>query len=189
MKKKIDEAREKGDSVGGIFKIYVTNPPIGLGSYIQWDKRLDGRLAQAVMSIPGIKGVEIGLGFSYSKHFGSEVHDEIFYSKERGFYRITNNAGGIEGGVTNGEDIIIKAVMKPIPTLRKPLKSVDIITKEEVLASKERSDVCAVTSAMVIAESVVAIEIAKAFLEKFGSDNMEEVKRNYLNYIKYLKNF
>jgi chorismate synthase len=195
MISRIKEAMDKGDSLGGIFEIIVSRLPIGLGSYMQWDKRLDGRLAKALMSIQAIKGVEIGIGFEGSRRFGSEVHDEIFYEKSRvesresrvGFYRKTNNAGGIEGGMTNGEDIVLRAVMKPIPTLRKPLRSVDFITKEPFEASYERSDVCAVPSAGVVAESMVALELADAMLEKFGGDSLEETKRNYEGYIEYVK--
>lgn len=183
---KINEALDKGDSLGGIFEIIVSRPPVGLGSYIQWDKRMDGRLARAIMSIQAIKGVEIGLGFDMASKYGSEVHDEIFYDGSR-FYRKTNNAGGIEGGMTNGEDIVLRAVMKPIPTLRKPLKSVDFITKESIEAAYERSDICAVPSAGVIGEAMVALELADAMIEKFGGDSLDEMKRNYEGYIEYVK--
>jgi chorismate synthase len=193
----IDKAVKDGNSLGGIFEVFITGLPIGLGSHIQWDRRLDGRLAQALMSIQAIKGVEIGMGFEMSKRFGSEVMDEIFYSKKSaisyqlsaGFYRKTNNAGGIEGGITNGMPIIIRAAMKPIPTLRKPLRSVDIFTKRPFEAAYERSDVCAVPAAGVVGEAMSALIIADAFLEKFGGDSMTEVKRNYKSYIKHAAKF
>lgn len=183
---KIKEASVKGDSLGGIFEIIVTGSPAGLGSYVQWDKRINSRLSKALMSIPAIKGVESGLGFRMAEMYGSEVHDEIYYESSR-FYRKTNNAGGIEGGMTNGEDILLRAVMKPIPTLRKPLKSVDIITKEPFDATYERSDICAVPSASVVGEAMVALELADAMIEKFGGDSIVEMKRNYEGYIEYVK--
>jgi chorismate synthase len=176
--------------LGGIFEVFVIGAPIGLGSHVQWDRKLDGRLAQAVMSIQAIKGVEIGLGFEMGKRFGSEVMDEILYNQgSRIFNRKTNNAGGIEGGMTNGMPIILKAAMKPIPTLRKPLRSVDIVTKGPIKAAYERSDICAVPAAAVVGEAMSALTIADAFLEKFGGDNMAEVKRNYESYIEYVKKF
>jgi chorismate synthase len=165
MIKAIDQAREKGDSLGGIFEIVAGDLPVGLGSYVHWDRKLDGKLAGALMSIQGIKGVEIGLGFKAAALPGSKVHDEIFYNEEKGFYRKTNNAGGIEGGMTNGELLVIRAAMKPIPTLYKPLCSVDYITKEPFKASVERSDTCAVPAASVVGEAVVAFELLKALLE------------------------
>jgi len=191
----IEGAVQRGDSLGGIFKIAVLGLPPGLGSHIQWDRRLDGRLAQAVMSIQAIKGVEVGSGFMVAERFGSEVMDEIFYrsegdgGKKRGFYRKTNHSGGIEGGMTNGMPIVLRAAMKPIPTLRRPLRSVDIVTKEPVEAAYERSDVCAVPAASVIGEAMAALVVADAFLEKFGGDSMEEVKRNYEAYLGYVKEF
>ncbi len=189
----IDRAIKKGDTLGGIFEVFVTGIPVGLGSYIQWDKRINSKIAEALMGIQAIKGVEIGLGFKMASQFGSEVMDEIFYegSEEsmQGFYRKTNYSGGIEGGMTNGMPIIIRAAMKPIPTLRKPLRSVDILTKEPFEAAYERSDVCAVPAASVIAEAMTALVIADSFLEKFGGDSMEETKRNYRGYLKYLKEF
>lgn len=196
MKRKIDEVREAGDTVGGVIEVNVCGVPAGLGSHVQWDRKLDARLAMAVMSIQAIKGVEVGIGFESARRPGSMVHDEIYYDKERiqrgdqsGFFRKTNNAGGIEGGISNGEPIIIRAAMKPIPTLYKPLKSVDIDSKEPFEATVERSDVCAVPAAAVVAEAVVAIEIANAFLEKFGGDSISEIKRNYKGYIDYQKEF
>jgi chorismate synthase len=197
----IDRAIREGNSLGGIFEVFVLGLPVGLGSYIQWDRKLDGRLAQALMSIQAIKGVEVGLGFEMSSKFGSEGMDEIFYrakSKEQraksentiwGFYRKTNNAGGIEGGMTNGMPVILRAAMKPIPTLRKPLRSFDIITKKPVQAAYERSDICAVPAAAVIGEAMAALTVADAFLEKFGGDSLTEVKRNYTSYINYVNKF
>ena len=177
MKQLIDRALKQGNSLGGIFEVFVTNVPIGLGSHIQWDRRLDGRLAHAIMSIQAIKGVEIGLGFEMSQRSGSEVMDEIFYTATSRFYRKTNNSGGVEGGMTNGMPIILRAAMKPIPTQRKPLRSVDITTKKSVRAAYERSDTCAVPAAGVIGEAMVALTIVDAFLEKFGGDSIKEVKR------------
>ena len=189
MKAKIDEAKSAGDTLGGVFEVRVFGIPPGLGSYSQWDTRLDTRLASVLMSIPSVKAVEIGLGIESARRKGSEVHDEIFYSDEKGFCRKTNNAGGIEGGVTNGNDIILRAAMKPISTLMKPLHSVDINTKQEGRASTERSDVCAVPAGAVIGEAVVALEIADAFLEKFGGDSIEEISRNYNGYMKQVRQF
>jgi len=186
----IDRTRERGDSLGGIFEVIATGLPPGLGDYVQWDLKLDARLAGAMMSIQAIVGVEIGLGFSAAERLGSQVQDEIFYDHGEGkFYRGTNNLGGIEGGMSNGEPIILRAAMKPISTLRRPLRSVDLLTKEKVRATKERSDICAVPAASVIAEAVVALEIAKAVREKFGGDSVEEAKRNYISYMDYLKRF
>lgn len=188
MMREIDRARENGDSLGGVFEIRAYGLPPGLGSYAQWDRRLDGRLAGALMSIQAIKGVEVGLGFAGAALPGSQVHDEIFYSRERGFYRRTNRAGGLEGGVTNGEPLVVRAAMKPIPTLHKPLRSVDLVSKEPFEASVERSDVCAVPAACVVGEAAVAWELAVACLEKFGGDTLEEMKKNYQNYLDYLRN-
>lgn len=191
----IEETIKKGDSLGGVFEVFVLGVPVGLGSHIQWDRKLDGRLARAIMSIQAIKGVEIGSGFEMAGLFGSEVMDEIFYHKNEGqrsgsgFYRKTNHAGGIEGGMTNGMPIIVRAAMKPIPTLRRPLRSIDIITKEPFEAAYERSDVCAVPAASVIGEAMVAMVIAETIIEKFGGDSIEEVKRNYQSYIEYLNSF
>jgi chorismate synthase len=196
----IDKMRQEGNSLGGIFEVFATGVPIGLGSHIQWNKKLDGSLAKSLMSIQAIKGVEIGLGFDIVKHPGSQVMDEIFYKAESigrraggnatqttGFYRKSNNAGGIEGGITNGMPIVIRAAMKPIPTLKRPLRSVDITTKKPVEATYERSDVCAVPAAAVIGEAMVALTIADVFLEKFGGDSMAETKRNYDSYIGYIR--
>ncbi|MSM40807.1 MAG: chorismate synthase [Geobacter sp.] len=196
MKDVIDQAKETGDTVGGIIEVVVSGVPPGLGSHVQWDRKLDARLAMALMSIQAIKGVEIGSGFDTARKPGSLVHDEIFYESARiadgassGFYRHTNNAGGIEGGISNGEEIIARAAMKPIPTLYKPLRSVDILTKKPFEATVERSDTCAVPAAAVVAEAVVAGEIANAFLEKFGGDSLEEIQRNFNSYIAYLRSF
>ncbi len=183
----IDQAKQKGDSLGGVFEIRVCGAPAGLGSHVQWDRKLDGRLAAALMSIQAVKGVEIGLGFEAAAKKGSQVQDEIFYKKDRGFYRRTNRAGGIEGGMSNGEEIVLRAAMKPIPTLYHPLQSVDLITKEPFEASVERSDVCAVPAACVIGEAVAAWELACAFTEKFGGDSLDELKRNRDSYLAYLR--
>lgn len=190
----IEDAIKEGNSLGGIFEVFVTGIPVGLGSHIQWDKKLDGRLARALMSIQAIKAVEIGLGFEMSARYGSEVMDEIFYSPSplggpQGFFRKTNNAGGIEGGMSNGMPVIIRAGMKPIPTLRRPLKSVDMISKEPFEAVYERSDVCAVPAASVVGEAMTALALADAFLEKFGGDSVEETASNFRAYREYMKDF
>lgn len=187
MVEAIDKAKEAGDSLGGIFEVRVCGVPPGLGSYVHWDRRLDGRLARAVMSIQAIKGVEIGLGFAAAKLPGSMVQDEIFYTAGRGFYRETNRAGGIEGGMTNGEPVVVRAAMKPIPTLRKPLRTADLVSKEAAEAAYERSDVCAVPAACAIAEAVVAWEIARACIEKFGGDTLQEVKESLAVYIERIR--
>ena len=189
MCNQIDKAAAKGDTLGGEFEILIEAVPPGLGSYIHWDKKIDARLAMAIMSIQAIKAVGFGIGFDAAKRQGSMVHDEIFYDKRKGFYRKTNNAGGIEGGMTNGENIVIRAAMKPISTLKKPLSSVNIKTKKPVSASVERSDVCAVPAAGVIGEAVAAIEIANAFIEKFGGDSVKEMRRNFNGYLEQLKKF
>jgi chorismate synthase len=185
--KKINEAKNNKDTLGGIFTVVVQGVPCGLGSYAQADRRLDGRISQAIMSIPGIKGVEIGLGFDYSDKFGSQVHDAIFYNKAKSYFRKTNNAGGVEGGVSNGENIVVHACMKPISTLLEPLDSVNILTKRPAKATVERSDICAVESAGIIAESVLAYVLTDAFLEKFGSDSLQDIKDNYRNYLKRVR--
>lgn len=185
----IDKAARAGDTLGGVFEIIIHGAPTGLGSYAQWDRKIDANLAKAIMSIQAIKGVSIGMGFASAAAKGSNVHDEIFYDKRRSFYRKTNNAGGIEGGMTTGEDIVIRAAMKPISTLKAPLSTVDIRTKKRVKATVERSDVCAVPAASVIGEAVSAIEIANAFMEKFGGDSITEMKRNYNGYLAQIKKF
>jgi chorismate synthase len=175
MKAAIHKAKEDGDTLGGIFEVLAANVLPGLGSHVHWDRRLDARLAALAMSIPAIKGVEIGAGFTTADLPGSQVHDEIFFDEEAGYYRNSNHAGGIEGGMSNGETIVLRAAMKPIPTLMKPLSSVDIKTHAAVSASKERSDVCAVTAAAVVGEAMLAVGLAEAFLEKFSGDNMVDV--------------
>jgi len=182
----LKEAQNKGESLGGILQIQVHNLPPGLGSYAQWDRKLDGRLAQAVLSVQAIKGVAFGLGFKAGESFGSEVHDPIGYTQGRGYYRFRNNAGGIEGGMTNGEPIILEAVMKPIPTLYNPLLTVDVETKEVKEASVERSDVCAVPAALVVLKHVVAYEILQAVLEKFPADTWEELLKAWQDYKRYV---
>ncbi len=183
MMRKIDEARKRGTSLGGVFEVVALNLPVGLGSYVHWDRKLDGRLAQAVMSIQAIKGVEIGLGFEGAKRFGFETHDEIFYEDGR-FVRKTNRAGGLEGGMSNGQPIIVRGAMKPIATQYAPMASVDLLTKEPFKASIERSDICSVPAAGVIGEAVVAFEIARALREKFGGDSLDEMTRNYREYLR-----
>jgi chorismate synthase len=175
----IDAAAERGDTLGGVFRIIITGAPAGLGSHIQWDKRLNARLMMALGSIQAIRGVSIGMGFETARRFGSEVMDEIFYERESGFYRQTNNAGGIEGGISNGMPIVISAAMKPIPTLKKPLRSVDIASLEAVEAAYERSDTCAAPAASVVGEAMAALCVADAMLEKFGGDSIEEITRNF----------
>lgn len=186
----IRSAKHKGDSLGGVFEVVVTNPPIGLGSYAQWDRRLSARLAMAAMSIQAMKGVEIGMGFESAQRFGSEVHDDIYPSEIRpGFDRKTNNAGGLEGGITNGQPVILRVAMKPIATLYQPKHSVDIRTKEPFEATVERSDICTVPAAGVVGEAVIAYEMANATLEKFSGDSLDEMKRNFAAYQEYVKNF
>jgi chorismate synthase len=177
MMKAIDAAKEEGDSLGGVVEIRVKGLPVGLGSHVQWDRKLDARLAFALMSIQAVKGVEIGEGFGSAALQGSQMHDEIYFDENRGFHRITNHAGGIEGGISNGEEMIIRCAVKPIPTLMKPLQTVDMISHEPVSASTERSDTCAVPAAAVTAEMVTLFTIAQAFLETFGHDSFEEMKR------------
>ena len=192
MCREIDRAREKGDTLGGVFEVVITGVPISLGSYVQWDRRLDARLASAFMSIPGVKAVEIGKGIDASEKKGSDVHDEIFAQEESEkdsfrYYRKTNRAGGIEGGVTNGEKVVIRAYLKPIPTLINPLRSIDFATKKETKAIYQRSDICVVPAASVVGEAAAAWEIAAAFLEKFSGDSLLEIKENYKNYKKRLQ--
>ncbi|WP_339193001.1 chorismate synthase [Aeribacillus sp. FSL W8-0870] len=189
MMKAIDEAKEKGDSIGGIVEVIVEGMPPGVGSYVHWDKKLDAKIAQAIVSINAFKGVEFGLGFEAGRSFGSEVHDEILWSEEKGYYRKTNNLGGFEGGMTTGMPIVVRGVMKPIPTLYKPLQSVDIDTKEPFLASIERSDSCAVPAASVVAEAVVAWELAKAIVEQFGLDRIDLIRENIERMKQYAREF
>jgi chorismate synthase len=175
MKAAILAAKNDGDSLGGIFEVLALGVLPGLGSHVQWDRRLDTKLAAALMSIQAIKGVEIGVGFAYANLPGSKAHDEIYYDAVRGYYRQTNNAGGIEGGMSNGEPIVLRAVMKPIPTLMTPLASVDIASKAPIQANTERSDVCAVTAAAVVGEAMAAIVLTEVLLEKFGNDNLTDL--------------
>ena len=178
----IDEAAERGDTLGGTFRVVARGVPPGLGSYVHWDRKLDGRLAQAVMSINAVKGVEFGAGFVGAARPGSEFHDEIDFQGGR-FRHLTNRAGGLTGGVTNGEPIDLRVAIKPISTMKKPMSSIDLKTKEKTEAHYERSDVCVVPAAGVIGEAVVALTVAEAFLEKFGGDSMPEVDRNYRAYM------
>ncbi|MCA0985784.1 chorismate synthase [Guptibacillus algicola] len=189
MMKAIDDAKSNGDSIGGIVEVVVEGVPIGLGSHVQFDRKLDSKIAAAIVSINAFKGVEFGIGFEAAKIPGSEVHDEIEWSKEDGYTRKTNRLGGFEGGMTTGMPIVVKGVMKPIPTLYKPLQSVDIDTKEPFSASIERSDSCAVPAASVVAESVVAWEIATSLLDKFGHDRIEEIASNLSQYKSYSQEF
>jgi len=179
---KIKEAMGNKDTVGGVFEVSARNVPVGLGSYVQPDRRLDSRLASAIISIPGIKSFEVGLGLGYAVSFGSEVHDPIYYKKGAGYCRKSNNAGGIEGGISNGQEIVLRACMKPISTLMKPLDSVNIGTKKVSAAATERSDVCVVQAAGVVAESACAFVLADAFLEKFGSDSLTDIKKSFTVY-------
>ncbi|WP_025682237.1 chorismate synthase [Paenibacillus maysiensis] len=189
MEAYIDLIKQEGDSVGGVVECIVEGVPIGLGSHVQYDRKLDARIAQGVMSINAFKGVEIGIGFEAGELRGSQVHDEILYDEERGYHRRTNRLGGFEGGMTNGMPVVVRGVMKPIPTLYKPLQSVDIDTKEAFTAQVERSDACAVPAASVVMEHVVAWEIAKALLEKFGGDSIEEIRANIASYEEQLERY
>jgi chorismate synthase len=203
MKAEVDQALRTGDSVGGVFEVVAHNVPPGLGTYAQWDERLDGMLAQAVMSLQAVKAVEIGSGVESALSFGSTVHDEIGYKKNdgspeqsgkiddplTGFTRASNHAGGIEGGISNGQDILVRGYLKPISTLRRPLGSVDFATREPVKAAYERSDVCVVPAAGVAAEAMVALTLARCALEKFGGDSMAETRRNFAGYKQQLREF
>jgi chorismate synthase len=197
----IEECKKEGNTLGGIFEVVALGLPPGLGTHTQWDRKLDGRLAQALMSIQAIKGVEIGLGFEMARRRGSQVHDEIFFDPSKmvtegtprivptGFYRGSNNSGGTEGGMSNGAPLVVRVAMKPISTLMSPLQSVDLRTKQAADASVERSDVCAAPAAAVVGESVVAFELANAFLEKFGGDSLREITRAYESYLEQIKNY
>ena len=178
----ITSAQAAGDTLGGCFEVTATGVMPGLGSHIQWDRRLDGKIAAALVSIPAVKGVEFGAGFACGVLPGSKIHDEIFYSEERGYYRATNRAGGIEGGMSNGETIVLRAVMKPIPTLTRPLSTVDILTHESVEANSERSDVCAVGAAAYVGEAMLCIVLCTELLDKFGSDSVGELLSAVANY-------
>ena len=189
MKEKIDQTKLDKNTIGGVVEVVVGGVPIGLGSHTQWDAKLDGKIAQAVVSINAFKGVEFGVGFEAARLYGSEVMDEIIWSKEAGYTRTSNNLGGFEGGMTNGMPIVVRGVMKPIPTLYKPLQSVDIDTKEVYKASVERSDSSAVPAASVVAEAMVTIEVAKAMLDKFESDSFNRMKDEVKRYREYTLNF
>src|SRR5690242_10340680 len=194
MKAEVDQALRTGDSVGGVFEVVAHGVPPGLGTFAQWDERLDGLLAQAVMSLQAVKGVEIGSGVESALSFGSAVHDEIGDKKTAearftGFTRASNHAGGIEGGISNGQDILVRGYLKPISTLRRPLGSVDFETREPVKAAYERSDVCVVSAAGVAAEAMVALTLARCALDKFGGDSLRETKRNFEGYLQQLKNY
>lgn len=185
----IAAAEEKGDTLGGVFTVVARGVPVGLGSHTQWDRKLDGAIARGLMSIQAIKGVAFGLGFDFGGKPGSQSHDEIFYADGKGFYRETNNAGGIEGGTSNGEDIVVSCVMKPIPSLKRPMKSVNLVTRHPDQAEAVRSDVCAVPAAAVIGEAALAFELAVAFGEKFGGDSVHEAERNFKAYLKQIQEF
>jgi len=190
MKEVVDHAYRSGDTVGGVFEVIAHGVPPGLGSHVTWDSRLDGRLAQAIVSMQAVKGVEIGLAAEGAHSFGSRVQDTIHYDRdERRFTRGANRAGGIEGGMTNGEDVLVRGFLKPISTLRRPLESVDLATREPALAAYERSDVCVVPAAGVIGEAMVAIVLAQVFLEKFGGDSLEETRRNFEGYREQVRNY
>ncbi len=188
MVKLIDEAKQNGDTLGGIFEVVAKSVVVGLGSHTSWDEKLDGRIAQALMSIQAVKAVEIGEGVTNAGKFGSAVHDEIFYG-ESNFQRKTNRAGGLEGGITNGEELRVRGYLKPIATLRKALHSVDIESKKEDLAAFERSDITAVPAAGVIGEAMLAIVLANSMREKFGGDSLSEMKRNFDGYLKTIENY
>jgi chorismate synthase len=190
MVREIEKAQKDGDTIGGTFEVIARRVPCGLGSHTSWHTRLDGKLAQAMMSVNAVKAVEVGRGIRMAYSRGSDVHDEIAYDREQTrFYRLSNRAGGIEGGVSNGEDIRVVGYLKPIPTLKKALRSVDMISKEPFLAQHERSDTCTVPAAGVIGEAMVALVLASALLEKFGGDSIEETLRNYRGYLKQLQDF
>jgi chorismate synthase len=190
MRQVVDEALRTGDTIGGVFEVVAHNVPPGLGSHIAWDTRLDGRLAQAIVSIQAVKGVEIGHAAEGAAAFGSRVQDTIHYDKQRrSFCRGANRAGGLEGGISNGQDIVVRGLLKPISTLRRPLESVDLETREPAMAAYERSDVCVVPAAGVIGEAMVALVLAQAFLEKFGGDSLAETSRNFRGYLEQLEKF
>jgi chorismate synthase len=190
MKGEVDAVLRAGDSAGGIFEVVAHQVPPGLGSHAQWDQKLDGRLAQAVMSIQAVKAVEIGGGVGNATSYGAEVQDEIRYdAAKKRFARATNRAGGLEAGITNGEDVVVRGYLKPISTLRRPLQTADLVTKEAVKAAYERADVCVVPAAGVIGEAMVSLTLAAAFLEKFGGDSLAETRRNFEGYQKQLDAF
>jgi len=186
----IDECKKAGDTLGGVVEVIASGLPVGLGSHVQWDRKLDGRIAHALMSLQAVKGVEFGMGFGAARVPGSELHDEIGYDREeRRFTRHSNNSGGTEGGMTTGEPLRVRVAFKPLSTLMRPLRSADIKTKAEAAGAIERSDVCAIPAAAVIAENAVAFELANAFLEKFAGDSLVEITRNYSGYLEQVRNF
>jgi chorismate synthase len=186
----IDECKKEGDTLGGVVEVIAVGLPVGLGSHVQWDRKLDGRLAHALLSLQAVKGVEVGIGFEAARVRGSQLHDEIGYDRElRHFTRHSNNSGGTEGGMSTGEPLRVRVAFKPLSTLMRPLKSADIKTKAEAVGAIERSDVCAIPAAAVIAETVVAFELANAFLEKFGGDSLAEITNNYRSYLEQVRNF
>lgn len=187
MRSAIEDAKMRGDTLGGVFEVVALGVPPGLGSYVHWDRKLDGRLAQAVMSIHAVKGVEVGPGFEISRTPGSQAHDEIYYGRGKGFYRETNRAGGTEGGVTTGGPLVVRAAMKPLSTLMSPLQSVDLATKESITGAVVRSDVCSVPAAGVVGEAMVAYVLADAFLEKFGADTLPDIRAAYDSYMRRLQ--
>jgi chorismate synthase len=189
MMARVDEAQKKKDTIGGVFEVIATGLPVGLGSFVHYDRRLSAKLCAALISIQAVKAVEIGMGFGVSKALGREVHDEIFHEAKKGFYRKTNNAGGLEGGVTNGEDVVLRAATKPYATLMSPMQSVNIASKEAESATVERSDVTAVPACGVVGEAMVAFELANAFMEKFGGDSLIETRRNFDGYKKQVESF
>jgi len=189
MIKEIEKVKKIGETVGGVFEIIVEGVCPGLGSYVQWDRRLDAKISFHLMSIPAVKGINIGTGFDGIDKYGSQFHDEIYYNEKNKIYRKSNNAGGIEGGITNGENIIIRCALKPIPTLKKPLNSINIKTLKESKSFYERSDICVVPSAAVIGENVIAFLIADEFLKKFSGDTIEEVEANYNSYLKSIEKY
>jgi chorismate synthase len=186
----IDSCKKEGDTLGGVVEVVAAGLPVGLGSYVQWDRKLDGRIAHALMSLQAVKGVEFGQGFEAARVRGSQLHDEIVYdSSAHRFTRHSNNSGGTEGGISTGEPLRVRVAFKPLSTLMRPLRSADIKTKAEAVATIERSDVCAIPAAAVIAEAVVAFEIANAFVDKFGGDSLAEITRNYNGYLDQLRNY
>jgi len=190
MKEVVDEAYRTGDTVGGVFEVVARGVPVGLGSHVTWDSRLDGRLAQAIVSIQAVKGVEVGFAAEGAARFGSQVQDTIHYDRAAGcFTRGANRAGGLEGGMTNGQDVLVRGMLKPISTLRRPLESVDLLSREPALAAYERSDVCVAPAAGVIGEAMVALVLAGAFLEKFGGDSLAETRRNYRGYMEQVASY
>jgi chorismate synthase len=188
MVREIEQAQKDGDTIGGTFEVIARGVPVGLGSHTSWDTRLDGRLAQAIMCVNAVKAVEIGQGVRIAYSRGSQAHDEIAYDNEQHrFFHLSNRAGGVEGGITNGEDVRVVGYLKPIPTLKKALRSVDMVSKEPFLAQHERSDTCTVPAAGVIGEAMVALVLATAFMEKFGGDSIQETTRNYKGYLEQLR--